>query len=58
MQLNLQPNETILLHNNHVYRWGNHEFYTDELLLTNFNMIYIRKGFFGRTKTKNILWAK
>ena len=53
MQLNLQPNKTILLHNNRVYRWGNHEFYTDELLLTNFNMIYIRKGFFGRIK--NIL---
>ena len=53
MQLNLQPNKTILLHNNRVYRWGNHEFYTDELLVTNFNMIYIRKGFFGRIK--NIL---
>lgn len=48
--LPLQPKETILLHNTGVHRQGNPEFYTDELFLTNRNMIYVRKGFFGRIK--------
>ena len=47
---NLQPNESIVMKSDRVLRAGLMTSYTDELILTNLNVILISKGVFGNTK--------
>lgn len=50
VKLNLAPNESILLKETHVAHGGARSINTDELILTNLNIICISKGIFGNTK--------
>ena len=49
-KLNLMPNESIILKSNNVAQGGLMAAYTDELILTNQNIIHVKKGVFGNTK--------
>ena len=50
VKLNLAPNESIVLKEACVAHGGVMAIYTDELILTNLNVICINKGMFGNTK--------
>lgn len=50
LKLNLAPNESIVLKEACVAHGGVMAIYTDELILTNLNVICISKGMFGNTK--------
>lgn len=47
---NLQPNEVVLLKDEHVMHGGFWSSYTDELILTNLNLVLVKKGMFGNSK--------
>jgi hypothetical protein len=47
---NLQPNEVILLKEVSVMHGGFLSGYTDELILTNLNLVLLKKGVFGNSK--------
>lgn len=47
---NLLPNEGILLKSTNVLHGGFMSSYTDELILTNFHLIYVKRGMFGNVK--------
>lgn len=47
---NLQPNETILMKTEGIMHGGIAALYTDELVLTNLNLILCSKGLFGNKK--------
>ncbi len=47
---NLQPNEALLLKEERVAYGGTFASYTDELLLTNMNLILVKKSMFARSK--------
>ncbi|MGW6175299.1 hypothetical protein ACWF5H_17565 [Arthrobacter sp. NPDC055138] len=47
---NLQPNEVVLLKDERVMHGGFLSAYTDELMLTNLNLVLLRKGMFGNSK--------
>lgn len=47
---NLQPNEGVIRKSSNVMHGGILAAYTDELILTNFNIIYISRGVFGNKK--------
>lgn len=47
---NLRPNEVVLLKEDRVLHGGRMATYTDELMLTNFNLIVTKKGMFGNAK--------
>lgn len=49
-KLNLLPNESIILKSESVMHGGFMAAYTDELILTNQNIVYVSKGIFGNTK--------
>lgn len=49
-KINLAPNESIILKEACVAHGGVMAIYTDELILTNLNLICISKGMFGNTK--------
>ena len=49
-KINLAPNESIILKEVSVAHGGVMAIYTDELILTNLNLICISKGMFGNTK--------
>jgi hypothetical protein len=46
----LQPNEVVLLKDESVMHGGLLSAFTDELMLTNLNLVLIKKGVFGNTK--------
>lgn len=50
LPFNMMPNERILLHSTSVCSGGTLSAYTDELYLTNYSVILIRKGMFGNVK--------
>lgn len=50
VNLNLQQNEAIIIHSTGVLHGGFMSAYTDELVLTNLNVIYINKGMLGKVK--------
>jgi len=47
---NLQPNEAMLLNEERVRHGGIFASYTDELILTNLNLVLVKKGTFGNSK--------
>ncbi|WP_394189918.1 hypothetical protein [Paenisporosarcina quisquiliarum] len=47
---NLMPNESIILKSQNVAHGGLMAIHTDELILTNQNIIHVKKGVFGNTK--------
>jgi hypothetical protein len=47
---NLQPNESIIMKNESVLHGGVMASYTDELILTNLNIVLISKGILGNSK--------
>ena len=47
---NLQPNEVVLLKDESVMHGGFLSGYTDELILTNLNLVLLKKGMFGNSK--------
>lgn len=47
---NLQANEYVILKNNRVLHGGARASYTDELILTNLNIVLIKKGIFNKVK--------
>ena len=47
---NLQPNEAVLLKDDSVMHGGLMSAYTDELILTNLNLVLTKKGMFGNSK--------
>jgi len=47
---NLQPNEVVVLKSNRVLHGGVMATYTDELILTNLNVVLISKNIFNKTK--------
>jgi hypothetical protein len=47
---NLQPNEVVLLKDESVMHGGYLSNYTDELILTNLNLVLVKKGMFGGSK--------
>lgn len=49
-KLELEANECVILKNDSVLHGGVMANYTDELILTNLNIIYVKKGLFGGTK--------
>jgi hypothetical protein len=49
-EYNLQPNEAVLLKEEHVRHGGTFASYTDALILTNLNLVLVEKGFFGKSK--------
>lgn len=51
MELNLQPNEGIIIQSVGVLHGGVMASYIDELVLTNLNVIYIKRGLFGGVKS-------
>lgn len=51
MELNLQPNEGVIIQSTGVHHGGMMAGYTDELLLTNLNVIYVKRGVFGGVKS-------
>lgn len=50
VKYNLQPNEFVVLKSDRVLHGGVRAVYTDELILTNLNVVLISKGFFNNTK--------
>ncbi|MDN3451027.1 PH domain-containing protein [Planococcus sp. APC 3906] len=50
VKVNLMPNESIILKSKNVMHGGLMANYTDELILTNQNIIHVKKGVFGNTK--------
>lgn len=50
VKINLMPNESIILKSENVMHGGLMAGYTDELILTNQNIIHVKKGVFGNTK--------
>lgn len=52
-KFNLMPNESIILKSENVMHGGLMAAYTDELILTDKNIIHISKGLFGNTKKVN-----
>lgn len=50
VKINLLPNESIILKSENVMHGGLMAGYTDELILTNQNIIHVKKGVFGNTK--------
>ncbi|MFF2752483.1 hypothetical protein ACFVR1_01855 [Psychrobacillus sp. NPDC058041] len=50
VKFNLMPNESIILKSENVMHGGMIAAYTDELILTNQNIIHVKKGMFGNTK--------
>lgn len=51
MDLHLQPNEGIIIQSANVLHGGMMASYTDELILTNLHIIYIKRGIFGGVKS-------
>lgn len=49
-QYNLQPNEVVVLKEERVMHGGIWSAYTDELILTNLNLVLVKKGLFGNSK--------
>lgn len=50
-QYNLQPNEVVILKTDAIMHGGGFgSAYTDELILTNLNLVLVRKGVFGNSK--------
>lgn len=47
---NLQPNEVVLLKDERIMHGGLWSAYTDELILTNLNLVLVKKGMFGNVK--------
>jgi hypothetical protein len=47
---NLQPHEVVLLKEDNVAHGGTFSSHTDELILTNLNLVLIKKGLFGNRK--------
>ena len=47
---NLHPNEVVLLKDESVMHGGFLASYTDELILTNLNLVLLKKGVFGNSK--------
>ena len=47
---NLQPNEVVILKDERVMHGSFTAVYTDELILTNLNLVLLKKGMFGNTK--------
>lgn len=47
---NLQPNEVVLLKDESVCHGGFFSAYTDQLILTNLNLVIVKKGVFGNAK--------
>lgn len=47
---NLQPNEVVFLKDESVAHGGPFAVYTDELILTNLNLVLVKKGMFGKAK--------
>lgn len=47
---NLQPNESMIMSYDRVSHGGSMAGYTDELLLTNLNIVFLDKGMFGKVK--------
>lgn len=47
---NLQPNEVVLLKDESVMHGGFWSAYTDELMLTNLNLVLFKRGMFGNSK--------
>ena len=47
---NLMPNESVIMQETSVAHGGAMAMYTDELILTNLNIVCISKGMFGNTK--------
>ncbi|MBX3116955.1 MAG: hypothetical protein KF808_06385 [Cryobacterium sp.] len=47
---NLQPNEVVLIKDEKVMHGGFFSAYTDELMLTNLNLVLVKKGMFGNSK--------
>lgn len=50
VKVNLMPNESIILKSTNVMHGGLMAVYADELILTNLNIIHVKKGIFGNTK--------
>lgn len=50
-KVNLQSDECVIKKSNKVRHSGFRVSYKNELILTNLNIIYIKKGIFGRTKS-------
>lgn len=50
VKVNLMPNESIIRTSRNVVHGGLMAVYTDELILTNQNIIHVKKGVFGNTK--------
>lgn len=46
----LQPNEVVILKDENVAHGGFRSAYTDELILTNLNLVLLKKGMFGNSK--------
>lgn len=46
MDYQLLPHEYMVMNSDHV-SFGKNNMYTDELILTNLHLIYIKKGIFG-----------
>ena len=51
MDLHLQPNEGIIIQSVGVLHGGMMASYTDELILTNLHIIYVKRGIFGGVKS-------
>lgn len=49
-KVNLMPNESIILKSTNVAHGGLMAVYTDDLILTNQNIIHVKRGVFGNTK--------
>ena len=47
----MQPNEVVLLKEQGVMHGGRMSSYTDELILTNLNLVLLKKGMFGNSKS-------
>lgn len=50
INIDLGPDETVVLDNKEISRGGYPSSFSNELLLTNHSIVYIEKGFFGKVK--------
>ena len=54
MDYQLLPHEFMIMHSDHVC-FGNSTTLTDELILTNLNLVHIKKGIFGGKKSQQLI---
>ena len=54
MDYQLLPHEFMIMHSDHVCS-GNSTTLTDELILTNLNLVHIKKGIFGGKKSQQLI---